>query len=66
MLYHHEELSDRLIGIMAGYLVWTGIVPEQPRAIFLLEHITSRQLGPAGRDIVATAAKLRANASTGD
>ncbi len=66
LLYHHEELSDRLIGIMAGYIVWTGIVPEQPRAIFLLEHITSRQLGPAGRDIVATAAKLRANASTGD
>ena len=60
VLYHHEELNDRLVGIMAGYLVWSGIVTEQPRAIFLLEHITSRQLGPVGRDIVSIAAKVRA------
>lgn len=58
LLVHHEELGDRTIGLMAGYLVWAGIVPEQPKAIFLLEHITSRQLSPSGRDIVATAAKL--------
>jgi len=51
---------------MAGYLVWAGIVVEQPRAIFLLEHITSRQLGPAGRDIVAVAAKIRANAAAAE
>ncbi len=59
VLYHHEELNDRLVGLMAGYLVWGGMVEEQPRAIFLLEHITSRQIGPAGRDIVAAAARLR-------
>lgn len=63
VLYHHEELGDRLVGLMAGYLVWAGIVPEQPRAIFLLEHITSRQLGPNGRDIVAVAARVRADAN---
>ena len=52
---HHEELGDRIIGLVAGYLVWSGMVPEQPKAIFLVEHITSRQLGPAGREIVAVA-----------
>lgn len=60
VLYHLDELGDRIIGLMAGYLVWAGLVPEPPRAIFLLEHITSRQIGPPGRDIVATAGKLRA------
>ena len=57
LLVHHEELGDRTIGLMAGYLVWTGMVTEQPKAIFLLEHITSRQLGPSGRDIVAVAGR---------
>ncbi len=65
VLYHHEELNDRLVGFMAGYLVWAGLVEEQPRAIFLLEHITSRQLGPLGRDIVAAAARLRSGATAG-
>lgn len=66
VLYHYEEMGDRIIGLMAGYLVWAGLVPEQPRAIFLLEHITSRQLGPSGRDIVAVAGRLRDEATAGD
>jgi hypothetical protein len=53
-----EELGDRTMGVAAGYLVWAGLVPEQPKAIYLLEHITSRQLGPQGRDLVAVAGKL--------
>jgi hypothetical protein len=40
--------------------VWAGIVPEEPKAVFLVEHITSRQLGPKGREIVAVAGKLAA------
>ncbi len=58
VLVHHEELGDRTIGIMAGYLVWAGKVAEPTKAVFLLEHMTSRQLGPTGRDLVAVAAKL--------
>jgi len=66
VLYHSEELSDRTIGLMAGYLVWSGIVPEQPRAIYLLEHITERPLGPIGRDLVAVAAKVAAAAASSE
>ena len=46
------------IGLVAAYLVWAGLVPEEPKAVFLVEHITSRQLGPRGREIVAAAGKL--------
>lgn len=60
VLVHFEEVSDRLVGLMAGYVVWTGMVPEQPKAIFLLEQLTGRQIIPVGREIVATAAKLAA------
>jgi hypothetical protein len=62
VLVHHEEMGDRTIGLLAGYLVWTGLVPEQPKAIFLLEHITSRQLGTGGRDLVTVAKRLAAGA----
>ncbi len=58
LLVHGEELGDRTIGVAAGYLVWSKMVPEMPKAIYLLEHITSRQLGPVGRDLVAVAGKL--------
>ena len=60
VLCHHEELGDRVVGLMAGYVAWSGMVPEEPKAIFLLEHICGRQLAPAGREIVAIAAKLAA------
>jgi hypothetical protein len=63
VLIHHEELGDRTIGLLSGYLVWSGMVPEQPKAIFLMEHITSKQLGPNGRDLVSVAAKLAPGAS---
>jgi hypothetical protein len=58
LLVHHEELGDRTIGFVCGHLVWSGLVPEEPKAVFLAEHITSRQLGPPGREIVAVAGKL--------
>lgn len=58
VLVHNEELGDRTIGVIAGYLVWTGKVPEPTKAVYLVEHMTSRQLGPPGRDLVAIAAKL--------
>ena len=52
LLVHQEELSDRLIGMMAGYLLWTGMLTQPPQAIVILERISGRQLGPPGREIV--------------
>jgi hypothetical protein len=58
LLMHQDELSERLIGFLAGYIVWAGMVPEPPKAITLIEHITGRQLGATGRYIVAEAVKI--------
>jgi hypothetical protein len=57
---HHEEFGDRLLGVLAGYLLFTGIVDHGPHAISIIEKLTSRSLDASGREIVATTlAELR-------
>lgn len=58
VLIHGEELGDRLSGIIAGYLVWSGLLPTGPRAISLTERLVQRQLGPVGRELVTVALGL--------
>jgi hypothetical protein len=58
VLIHQEEMGDRLMGVVAGYLRWSGLVPDGPRAIAVVEKILGRQMGPAGRELVALAPKL--------
>ena len=58
VLVHGEELGDRLSGIIAGYLVWAGLLPSGPKAISLTERLLQRQLGPAGRELVTVALAL--------
>jgi hypothetical protein len=58
VLVHQEELGDRVAGLMAGYLRWSGLVPHGPQAISIMEQIVHRQLGSAGRELVAVAADL--------
>jgi hypothetical protein len=53
VLMHHEEFGDRLLGVVAGYLLYSGLVYEGPHAIVVLEKLTGRQLGSVGREIVA-------------
>ncbi len=53
VLVHQEELGDRLMGVMAGYLRWAGLLPEGPRAITAVELIVRKQMGTVGRGIVA-------------
>ena len=58
VLVHQEELGDRVQGVMAGYLVYGGLVPSAAQAISILERINQRQMGPAGRELVAVAVEL--------
>jgi hypothetical protein len=60
LLVHQEELGDRLAGLMAGYLLWSGLVPQGPQAISIMEQIVQRQLGSVGRQLVTVAADLQA------
>ncbi|HEX4866119.1 MAG TPA: hypothetical protein VFV32_00680 [Acidimicrobiales bacterium] len=58
VLVHQDELSDRVAGLMGGYLLWSGVVPHPPQATSVVERLLSRQMGPLGRDIVAMAATI--------
>ncbi len=53
VLVHNEDVSDQLVGIMAGYLLWTGLLPSGPQAIAVTERLVSRKMGSNGRSIVA-------------
>lgn len=63
LLVHGEELGDRVCGVVAGYLRWTGLIDNGPDTINAIERLTSRQLGPGGRELVAVAEKLGATSS---
>src|SRR5207249_2302346 len=51
LLIHQEELGDRLMGVVAGYLRWSKLLPSGPQAIAVVEQILHRQRGPDGRDV---------------
>jgi hypothetical protein len=59
LMIHGEEFGDRLVGIMGGYIRWSGLVDDDTRAIALTERLTKRQLDPFARDVIMTAATLR-------
>ncbi|MGH9139356.1 MAG: hypothetical protein ACRD0G_20285 [Acidimicrobiales bacterium] len=58
LLIHQDELGDRVQGLMAAFLRWTGIVGEEPRAVTVIERLLHRQLGPFGRELVARAPQV--------
>ena len=58
LLVHQDEVGDRLHGVVAGYLLYAGLVPEPTRAIAISEQLLARQLGPPGRELVALAGTL--------
>jgi hypothetical protein len=58
ILIHAEELSDRVCGLIAGYLLWNGLIETSPSTVTVIERLTQRQLGPIGRELVAIAASL--------
>ena len=62
LLVHGEELGDRLVGIMGGYIRFAGLVDDDTKAIEVTERLTGRQLDPWARDVIMVAASLRNNA----
>jgi len=53
VLLHGDELGDRVMGVVAGYLTWSGRIEQQPAAVSAVEHLLERSMGPDGRAIVA-------------
>lgn len=58
LLVHMEELGDRVCGVVAGYLLWSGLLESGPQAVTVVEQLSHRQMGPAGRELVALAPDL--------
>jgi hypothetical protein len=52
ILLHQEELGDRVMGVIAGYLRWRGLLPEGARAISAVEQIVKKQMETGGRSVV--------------
>lgn len=59
ILIHQEELGDSVVGVVAGFLVWSGRLPVGPQAVAVVERLSGRQLGPMGRELASQAADLR-------
>ncbi len=53
VLVHYEDLGDRILGVVAGYLIYSSAVREGPHAILIMERLMGRQLGSEGRQVVA-------------
>jgi len=66
ILVHQEELGDRVSGVIAGYLLWSGRLPTGPQAVTVLEHLTGHPMGPSGRELVAVAGQLTPAAAPPD
>lgn len=60
LLVHQDELGDTISGVVAGYLLWAGLVPTGPQTISLTERLLERQLGPRAREVVAGTEQLLA------
>lgn len=58
VLLHQDELGERMAGVLAGFLLWSALVPEPPLAISAVEQLLRRQLGATGRTIVMLAVEL--------
>ena len=53
ILLHQDELGDRLMGAVAGYLVWSNRIATLPQAVALVEHVVGHAMGEPGRELLA-------------
>ena len=48
-----SNLGDRVMGVLAGYLVWSERIGNQPQAIALVEHVVGHAMGEPGRELLS-------------
>ncbi len=59
IVIHAEEVGDRLIGIMGGYIRWSQMLEDSSQAIQITEHISGRQLDTWSRELILRVHELR-------
>jgi hypothetical protein len=58
VIVHNESVDDRLVGIMGGFIRWSGLVDDPGQAIIVTERLVGRQLDPFARDVIRMARDL--------
>ena len=59
LLVHGEEIGDRVVGILGGYIRWTVLVEDPTEAITITEQLSGRKLDPFAREVIMGAHLLR-------
>lgn len=59
VVVHSEEVGDRIIGIMGGYIRWSGMLDDPNQAIQITERLGGRQLDPWSRELILRVHELR-------
>jgi hypothetical protein len=52
VLIHRDTIDETLSGLLAGYLVYSGLVEDPIVATMTIEEILGRPLGPEGRRLI--------------
>lgn len=58
VLVHQDELGDRTMGAVAGFLVWSSRAASGAQGTWLMERLVGRQMGSIGRELVVAADEL--------
>lgn len=61
ILVHGSEVGDRIGGVLASYLLWTGLVDGGSQAVSVTERLLQRELGPIARELVAMVQRIPAS-----
>jgi hypothetical protein len=56
LLLHRDTIDEAVAGILAGYLVYSGLLNDPIKATALTQEILRRPLGPEARAIIPQAA----------
>lgn len=52
VLVHRDFVDDTVAGILAGYVVFAGLVTDERTATIVLQEIIKRPLGPGARALI--------------
>ena len=55
VLVHRDYVDDTVAGILAGYIVFSGLVDDQRLATMAIQSVVGRPLGPGARALIPTA-----------
>lgn len=59
VVVHHDSIGERVSGVVAGYLLWSGLIDSAPEAITVTEHLLERELGSVARAMVTMAEGIK-------